>query len=103
MLKSVVGLISYRKAESLLMGMLAKLDKTDPKDNPLYFTPNVLLLILNIYEVCILMTKNFPFLNAITDKIIRHITKVGSNFIENLRDEERLRFLVFQKDFEYRD
>ena len=49
------------------------------------------------------MTKNFPFLEAVTGKIRRHLTKVAGNFIEKLRDEERLRSIVFERDFEDRD
>ena len=103
LLKSIVGIISYRKAESLLLGILSKVDKADPIDNPLYFTPNVLLMILNLYEICVLLENEFPFLNAIIAKILEHITLVASNFIENVKDEERLRSIVFEKDFENRD
>ena len=95
--------MSYRKAESFLLGVLAKIEKLDPKDNPLYYTPNLLLMTLNMYEVCKLLTKGFPFLSAITAKIIGRTTTVASNFIENLRDEERLRSIIFERDFENRD
>ena len=60
-------------------------------------------MILNLYEICVLLENEFPFLNAIIAKILEHITMVASNFIENVKDEERLRSIVFEKDFENRD
>ncbi|CAI2366954.1 unnamed protein product [Moneuplotes crassus] len=103
MLKSVIHYLSYRRAEDFLYTIAGKIDRTDPKDNPLYFTPNLLLLIINIYEVCILITREYPFLSAQTDGIIENLTRIGSNFIREISDEERLRALVFERDFENRD
>jgi len=51
MLKSVINNLSYRRAEDFLFTLAGKIEKTDPKDSPLYFTPNLLLLILNLYEI----------------------------------------------------
>lgn len=51
MLKSVINYLSYRRAEDFLFTISGKIDRTDPKDSPLYFTPNLLLLILNLYEI----------------------------------------------------
>jgi hypothetical protein len=103
MLKSVIEHISYRRAEDFLFTIASKVERTDPKDNPLYFTPNVLLLILNLYEICYILNKSYPFLSANTEGITKHLTAVGSNFISGLTDEEKLRATVFEKDFEFRD
>mmetsp|Transcript_8018 Transcript_8018/g.7094 ORF Transcript_8018/g.7094 Transcript_8018/m.7094 type:complete len:848 (+) Transcript_8018:309-2852(+) len=103
MLKNVLNILSYRRAEDFLFTLAGKIERTDPKDSPLYFTPNLLLLILNIYEICILITKEYPFLNAHTEGILDHLTSVGSNFVSGISDEEKLRSIVFEKDFEYRD
>ena len=51
MLKSVISYLSYRRAEDFLFTLGGKIEKSDPKDSPLYFTPNLLLLILNLYEI----------------------------------------------------
>lgn len=83
--------------------LLAKIQRDDPKDCPLYFAPNLLLLVLNIYEICKLLERQFPFLSAITEKIVDHIVQVGSYFVSEMQDEARLRYIVFEKDFDNRD
>jgi hypothetical protein len=69
----------------------------------LYFAPNVLLLILNIYEICILLEKAYPFLSGYTESINSRLTKIASNFISKMTSEEKLRGIIFEKDFENRD
>jgi len=103
MLKGVVSQISYRRAEEFLFSLLSKIERTDPKDNPLYFAPNVVLLILNIYEICMLMEKEYPFLSGYTESITTKLTTIGTNFISKTKDEEKLRSIIFEKDFENRD
>jgi len=50
---------------------------TDPKVNPFYFTPSFLLLIVNIYELYILlMKKEHPFLYNHVEGILEYLTKV---------------------------
>ena len=77
--------------------------KKDPKNSPLYFAPNVLLLILNLYEICMFLQKSYPFLSGYTKSINSQLTEVASNFIAETNDEEKLRALIFEKDFENRD
>lgn len=103
MFKAVISVISYRRAEDFLLMLAGKVEKTDPKDNPLYFTPNLLLLVLNLYEVCVLLEKEYPFLSAHTGGLTEHLTSVGSHFISEMQEEEKIRALVFEKDFENRD
>lgn len=42
--KSVIELVSYRKAEEFLNKVEIKISSNDPKDSPLYFAPNMVLL-----------------------------------------------------------
>jgi len=101
--KSVIDHISYRKAEEFLFTLANRIGRKDPKDSPLYFAPNVLLLILNLYEICMFLQKSYPFLSGYTKSINSQLTEVASNFIAETNDEEKLRALIFEKDFENRD
>ena len=56
-----------------------------------------------MYEICVLLTKEYPFLSATTEGILEHLTRVGSNFISGIKDEEKLRSIIFERDFGYRD
>jgi hypothetical protein len=44
MFKTISLWVSYRRCEDFLYTLSSKVDRTDPKDNPLYYSPNPLLL-----------------------------------------------------------
>ena len=94
---------NYIKAEQVCLHILKVIESKDPPSNPFYFTPNVLLFTCNIIELCILLQNKFNFLSSYTERIQTHVSKIASNFIQNIDDESTLRALVFEKDFENRD
>lgn len=47
--------------------------------------------------------KEYPFLNAVTSKIKKCTTTIIKTFIGDMQDEEKVRSLVFEKDFDNRD
>jgi hypothetical protein len=49
------------------------------------------------------LEKEYPFLSGFTSSIKSEITRVATFFIEDTSDEEKLRSMVFEKDFENRD
>lgn len=95
--------ISYRRAEDFLFALGSKITKPNHKENSLYCTPNILLLCLNLYEICLLLNKQYSFLSSGTAEIIRNLTKIGQTFIADNTDEEKLKLIIFEKDFDFRD
>ena len=49
------------------------------------------------------MVANYNFLEAYTQKIYCIIVKIVSKYIESIEDEDKLRAIVFEKDYENRD
>ena len=94
--------MSYRKCEELLQIFEIKLNKENPKDNPLYFATNFLLVALNLYEVWNLISREYPLLNAAVNNLTTHIIHVAWNFIEEMK-EDKIRVILYEKDFDNRD
>ena len=102
MLKQVIASMSYLKCEELLGIFEAKVHKSRSQDNPLYFATNTLLVILNLYEACMLIENEYSLLSATVTSITSYIIKVGSVFVAELK-EDRIRPIVYEPDFERRD
>ena len=102
-LKLLLSYISYGSTEEFLMFVLQVLEKENPADNPMYYAPNVLLLICNLIELCRFIGKKYDFLTSHTSKIEGIVTVVAADYINNIDDEFELRALVFEKDYENRD
>jgi hypothetical protein len=104
MMKSLMEHTSYYiKAQAFLLFMLQSIEKEEPANNPLYYAPNLLLLACNIVEICRLLTFKFAFLRAYTEKIEEIVVNVAAYYIEEMEDEDAIRAIVFEKDFEHRD
>lgn len=101
-LRQVVTSMSYIKCEQLLNIFDAKVSKASPKDNPLYYAANVLLVILNLYEACVLIEREYPLLSASVTAITSYVIKVGAVFVSELK-EDRIRPIVHEHDFDRRD
>jgi hypothetical protein len=53
--------------------------------------------------MCKIMVQNYNFLEAYTDKIYDTIIVTVSTYIEEIEDEDQLRALIFEKDYDNRD
>ena len=103
LLKTMIEHISYIKSEQVWIHIVKSIESENPLINPLYFTPNVLLFSCNLIELCILLRNKFSFLSSYSERIQAHVSKFAGIFIEKIDDDETLRSLVFEKDFESRD
>ena len=103
MFKLLINHSSYIKAESFLLYTLKSLEKDDVTQNPMYYSPNILLFTCNLIEVCRILVHKYNFLGAYTEKIEEILIKSTASFIEDIEDEFQLRELVFEKDYENRD
>ena len=102
LLKQVIFHMSYRKWEELLSIFEIKINKENPKDNPCYFATNFMLVILNLYEIWILIDKEYPLLSAIVNNLNSYIIQIWSQFIKEIK-EDKIREIIFEKDFGRRD
>ena len=53
--------------------------------------------------MAVLVRREYPFLNAITEEIQERVEAIGRSFIERIKNEDELRLLVFDQDFQKRD
>ena len=102
LLKQVIFHMSYRKWEELLSMFEIKVAKENPKDNPLYFATNFVLVVLNLYETCILIEKEYPLLNSTVNSLTTYIIGIWALFIKDMK-EEKIRSIIYEKDFGRRD
>jgi uncharacterized protein YbgA (DUF1722 family) len=103
LLKSLIHIISYIDGETMFKFVLQSIQNEEPINNPLYYAPNLLLLSCNIIEICRLLVKKHDFLASYTSKIEEILIQIASSYIEAIEDEDQLRAIVFEKDFEHRD
>ena len=75
----------------------------EPSKNPLYFTPNLVLLSCELYELSQMLESQYSFLVVYTEKLRSTVSDITAKFVTGIEEEERLRFLCFEKDFEGRD
>ena len=102
LLKQVIFHMSDRKWEELLSMFEIKVAKENPKDNPLYFATNFVLVVLNLYEICILIEKEYPLLNSTVNSLTTYIIDIWASFIKDMK-EEKIRSIIYEKDLERRD
>jgi hypothetical protein len=68
-LKNMSEKMEYKMAEDIILSIYGLIQDTNPKDCPLYYAPNLLLLVVEIYELSLILEELYSFLNAHTEKL----------------------------------
>ena len=68
-IKDISTTLNYKMAEDLINTILTKIEKESPLENPLYFAPNLLLLVVEIYELSKNLESMYTFLTSLTEKL----------------------------------
>ena len=67
-LKGLTQTMNYNLAETLVTGMIDLINKENPKENPLYYSTNLLLLTCEAYELSLDLESEYSFLSSHTEK-----------------------------------
>ena len=102
-IKQLAGKVNYQAAEEIVTGIASLIEEENPTDNPFYYAPNLLMLVCELYELTLILEREYSFLNSYTIRLWERISNIAGEFIQAIDDEDKLRNIVFEKDFEGRD
>ena len=101
--RMLLQFMSYKQAEDIMIRLNEKLARQDVEGNPLFGVHNVVLACCLVYEAAYLVGREYNFLEGLTQEVMTKAEGIGANYLLSIRNEDKLRQLVFDKDFRKRD